>query len=331
VVFLYGRAGRLTVKNGGFRPGQADEQKVLQFIKAHRTKWIAWLGKKDLYSQGADPSRQTAGIRNEFYELERSAKAAKAAKKAAKKETKAPAAGSPALKRSAEAVVSPSATPGKRLKSTEPIDLQAHVSAEALLVAVGKDAVTKELTRLGLRTGGKPEDRARRLMETKGKNLAEVAQEEEERKKQKKRPRSDADATAGGAAAAPPAKKEKVEKVIRITMPALPQGASDQTVVQEAIRQLSGGSGPVSLRATPGVQMAAPAMNPAQAVVRPAPMPPTFPLPPPVPDGRCRVGRGCAHLWGPAALASYGEAPALRGARLASASFFPLLFCPVLL
>ena len=76
-MFLYGRAGRLTAENGGFRPGQADEQKVLQFIKAHRTKWIAWLGKKDLYSQGADPSRQTAEIRKEFYELERLAKAAK--------------------------------------------------------------------------------------------------------------------------------------------------------------------------------------------------------------------------------------------------------------
>ena len=55
---LYGRAGRLTCKTGGFRPGQ-------------------WLGKKDLYSQGADPSRQTAEIRKEFYELERLAKAAK--------------------------------------------------------------------------------------------------------------------------------------------------------------------------------------------------------------------------------------------------------------
>ena len=55
---LYGRAGCLTCKNGDFRPGQ-------------------WLGKKDLYSQGADPSRQTAEIRKEFYELERLAKAAK--------------------------------------------------------------------------------------------------------------------------------------------------------------------------------------------------------------------------------------------------------------
>jgi hypothetical protein len=34
--------------------------------------------------------------------------------------------------------------------------------------------VTKELTRLGLRIGGKPVDRARRLMETKGKKLADL-------------------------------------------------------------------------------------------------------------------------------------------------------------
>ena len=160
--------------------GEPDEDGVLAFIKTKRALWLKHIQAIKLGDVGNDPRRHTDDTRRHFWRVQQPGYSAPA-KATLKREAEPTPAPAPAAKK-ARPTPKPKPTPPKKIASlgeVKPwdgvgIDLNAYDDAAMLLQNQGADALKTELQRLGLKCGGKPIERAERLLATGGRAATEL-------------------------------------------------------------------------------------------------------------------------------------------------------------
>jgi hypothetical protein len=146
--------------------GEPDDDGLLAFIKTKRSFWLKYLRANNLAEVGNDPSRHSEATRRGFWR-EQSGAAVTASSSNKRAAEPAPA---PATKKQKPA---PEKLPPKKFAGVG-IDVSVYSVAAELLQAHGADALKAELQRLGLKCGGKPIDRAERLLASGGRSADEL-------------------------------------------------------------------------------------------------------------------------------------------------------------
>ncbi len=146
--------------------GEPDNDGLLAFIKTKRSFWLKYLRANNLAEIGNDPSRHSEDTRRSFW---REQSGAAVAASSSNKRAAEPAA-APAAKKQKPA---PEKLPPKEFVGVG-IDVSVYSGAAELLEAHGADALKAELQRLGLKCGGKPIDRAERLLASGGRSADEL-------------------------------------------------------------------------------------------------------------------------------------------------------------
>jgi hypothetical protein len=151
--------------------GEPDEDGLLAFIKSKRPMFVKYLRDNNLADVGNDPKRHTEATRRGFWRAQQPGAATTSAApiKASNKRAAEPAP-APAAKKAKPA---PENLPPKEFDGVG-IDVSACSTAAELLQAHGADALKAELQRLGLKCGGKPIERAERLLASGGRTSEEL-------------------------------------------------------------------------------------------------------------------------------------------------------------
>ena len=152
--------------------GEPDDAALLAFIKTKRSFWLKYIRASNVSELGNDPNRHSEATRRGFWREQTGAAVATSStsKRAAEP---APA---PAPKKPKPTTVMKPAPEKLQLKEFAGvgIDLSAYSGAAELLQAHGADALKAELQRLGLKCGGKPMERAERLLASGGRSADEL-------------------------------------------------------------------------------------------------------------------------------------------------------------
>ena len=152
--------------------GEPDDAALLAFIKTKRALWLKYIRASNVSELGNDPNRHSEATRRGFW----------------REQTGAAVATSSSNKRAAEPAPAPAPKKPKPTPAVKPapekfqpkefagvgIDLSAYSGAVELLQAHGADALKAELQRLGLKCGGKPMERAERLLASGGRSADEL-------------------------------------------------------------------------------------------------------------------------------------------------------------
>jgi hypothetical protein len=180
-----------------------DDAEVLRAIKGSRAAWVTWLKSEDLADVGSDPKRHSAETRARFWQQRNgdgSGAGVPAAPTKRMREPPSKAATSPSPAPEMKKRAKPAATAGAESGSA---------AAQELLAAVGADGLKQQLQALGLKCGGRPIERAERLLaaragsgDRKKKALTPSAKQQERNKRQKAKREQRALQTSETAAAA---------------------------------------------------------------------------------------------------------------------------------